>query len=64
MDDYLEVTGVTGDGIPEVLFHSGFKGASDSVMIEHILLYDASDADFRDKTQSNSTRPGHMDYVG
>ena len=40
MDDYLEIRDVTGEGGPEVLFHSGARGASDSSTLEHILRYD------------------------
>jgi hypothetical protein len=40
MDDYLEIRDVTGGGLPEVLFHSGSQGASDSLTLEHILHYD------------------------
>jgi hypothetical protein len=35
-DDALEVRDVTGDGAPEVLFHSGFTGVSDFVRETHI----------------------------
>src|SRR3954465_5806562 len=31
VDDVLEVRDVTGDGVPEVVFHTGFQGVSDSV---------------------------------
>jgi hypothetical protein len=48
MDDYLEIRDVTGDGIPEVLFHSGSKGYSDSATAEHILRYDTSKASATD----------------
>jgi len=48
MDDYLDIRDVTGDGIPEVLFHSGYEGTSDSVTIEHILRYDKPKASFSD----------------
>jgi hypothetical protein len=40
MDEYVEIRDVTGDGNPEVLFHSGSEGASDSSTLEHILHYD------------------------
>jgi len=39
-DDYLEIRDVTNDGVPEVLFHSGFEGASDATTLEHVLFYD------------------------
>ena len=48
MDDYLEVRDVTGDNMPEVLFHSGTVGASDSVAAEHILQYDQSTQSVKD----------------
>jgi hypothetical protein len=38
-DDYLEILDVTADRVPEVLFHSGTQGASDSLTAEHILQY-------------------------
>lgn len=37
MDDALEARDVTDDGIPEVLFHSGFVGASDFSKHEHVI---------------------------
>jgi hypothetical protein len=40
MDEYLEIRDVTGEGSPQVLFHSGSQGASDSSTLEHILRYD------------------------
>ena len=39
-DDYLEIRDVTGDGRPEILFHSGTEGASDASKVEHVLHYD------------------------
>jgi hypothetical protein len=39
-DEYLEIRDVTDQGSPEVLFHSGSRGASDSSTQEHILRYD------------------------
>ena len=48
MDDYLELKDVTNDGVPEVLFHSGFQGASDSSALEHVLLYGGSKVSFTD----------------
>jgi len=48
MDDFLEVRDVTRDGIPEILYHSGYRGASDSTTIEHILRYDKSRVSFTD----------------
>jgi hypothetical protein len=47
-DDYLEIRDVTNDGVPEVLFHSGFEGASDATTLEHILFYDKLGASFVD----------------
>jgi hypothetical protein len=40
VDDFLELRDVTGDAVPEVLFHSGFEGVSDAVADEHVLHYD------------------------
>jgi hypothetical protein len=61
IDDFLELRDVTGDGIPEVLFHSGFQGASDSVAHEHVLRYDPAHramTDIADKQFSNSGTHG------
>lgn len=48
MDDYLEVRNLKEDGIPQVLFHSGYRGASDSETFEHLLFYDRSKVSFAD----------------
>jgi hypothetical protein len=40
MDDLLEVRDVTGDGAPEIRFHSSVQGASGFVEPEHIISYD------------------------
>jgi len=40
MDDQLEIKDLGHVGVPEVLFHSGFAGASSSTTLEHILYYD------------------------
>lgn len=48
MDDYLEIKDVTHDGVPEVLFHSGFEGASSSTTLQHILYYDKLGTSFAD----------------
>ncbi len=37
VNDDLMAMDVTGDGIPEVLFDSGFQGMSDSVHVHHVL---------------------------
>jgi hypothetical protein len=39
IDDTLEAKDVTGDGIPEVLFHSGSVGASDFSTYEHVIYH-------------------------
>jgi len=39
-DDFLELRDVTGDGVPEVLFHTGFQYATGSLANEHVLHYD------------------------
>ena len=57
-DDYLEIRSVTNDGFPEVLFHSGSKGASDSITIEHILFYDKLGASFFDIALSSFYNSG------
>lgn len=46
MDDYLEAKDVTNDGIPEVLYHSGFLGASNSYTHENIIRYDPASRSF------------------
>jgi len=48
MDDVLEVRDVTGDGVSEVVFHSGTRGASDSHVPVHIIHYDKTKSTFRD----------------
>jgi hypothetical protein len=48
MDDYLEIQDLTRDGVPQVLFHSGYRGVSDSETFEHILFYSKSNASFAD----------------
>jgi hypothetical protein len=48
MDDYLELRNLTQDRVPQVLFHSGYRGASDGETFEHILAYDKSKAAFAD----------------
>jgi len=40
IDDYLELKDFGRVGVPEVLFHSGTIGASDSTTLEHVLYYD------------------------
>jgi hypothetical protein len=48
MDDGLEIRDVTGDSVPEILFHSGTEGASDHLVREHVLKYDRARASFTD----------------
>jgi hypothetical protein len=52
MDDYLELRDVTNDGVPEVIFHSGSQGASDSYTAEHVLLFRRSTNSFSDISRS------------
>ena len=40
IDDYLELKDFGQVGVPQLLFHSGSKGASDSTTLEHVLYYD------------------------
>ncbi len=47
MDDALDMRDVTNDGMSEIIFHSGFMGASDWTTLEHILQYH-SDNSFSD----------------
>jgi hypothetical protein len=48
VDDYLELRDVTGDGLPQVLFHTWFPGMSDHLMLEHVLRWKDSDSAFTD----------------
>jgi hypothetical protein len=48
MDDELEIKDVPNDGIPELLFHSGFQGASDHQTFEHVLRYEKAHRSFTD----------------
>jgi hypothetical protein len=48
IDDELVIHDLTGDGIPEIIFHSGSEGASDYIRLEHILRYDAPKHSFTD----------------
>lgn len=43
IDDVLEARDVTGDGTPEILFHSGEKGASDWTTYQHVLYRQPDD---------------------
>jgi hypothetical protein len=58
VDAYLDITDVTGDGIPEILFHSGSVGVSDSVTNEHILRYSAASNSFTDISVDQFYRSG------
>ncbi len=48
VDDVLESKDVTGDGIPELLFHTGSQGASDWWTKEHVIYRVPGSSDFRD----------------
>jgi hypothetical protein len=48
IDDELAIKAITGDGIPEIIFHSGSEGASDFFRLEHILRYDPAKHSFTD----------------
>lgn len=48
MDDNLEIRNVTNDTAPDVLFHSGYEGASDSAVFERVIRYDNSRDSFTD----------------
>ena len=48
MDDYLEIKHVTNGEVPQILFHSGFQGASGFTNLEHFLRYDNPKATFTD----------------
>jgi hypothetical protein len=61
MDGDLDVRGVTGDDVPEILFHSGTRGASDWHTIEHILRYDRPRATFVDITTEPLYHSGRHD---
>jgi len=58
VDAYLDLTHITGDGIPEILFHSGYQGVSDSVTYEHILHYNASSNAFSDVSREEFNSSG------
>lgn len=51
MDDDLDVRDVTGDKVPEIIFHSGFSEASDYTTLEHILQFNESKNSFTDSTR-------------
>jgi hypothetical protein len=50
MDYTLTVQDVTGDGVPEIIFHSGTRAASDWFRVEHILSFDRTNNSFVDIT--------------
>ena len=57
MDDLLELRDVTGDHVPEIIFHAGDRGASDFVSQVHVLQYRPAIGrfvDIRDKGFSES----------
>jgi hypothetical protein len=48
MDDLLDLRDVTGDHIPEIIFHAGFRAATDWESEVHVIQYDKAGATFRD----------------
>ncbi|MBV9399610.1 MAG: hypothetical protein JO062_16625 [Bryobacterales bacterium] len=48
IDAYLDIADVTGNAVPEILFHSGFQAVSDSTTYDHILSYNAASHTFSD----------------
>lgn len=63
MDEDLRILDVTGDGVPEVLFHSGSRGASDWNSIEHILRYERSTDAFKDITTTGFDHSGRHGFA-
>lgn len=58
VDDVLEARDVTNDGVPEIIFHSGYVGASDAVSLNRILYYDPIARGYRDITDKNFSNSG------
>jgi hypothetical protein len=48
MDDHLEISDVTNDHAPEILFHSGYVAVSDAATHEHIVSYNKTKKAFSD----------------
>jgi hypothetical protein len=63
IDDYLKLQDLGHDGVPEVLFHSGTVGASDSATLEHILYYDNLDNSFVDVSPASFYRSGRHGFA-
>jgi hypothetical protein len=55
LDDQLLVTDVTGDGRPEAIFHSGSRGVSDQLNVEHIISWDPRTKRFTDIASADFT---------
>ena len=53
IDDKLDIRDVTGDRVPEVIFHSGYTGGSDRSIFEHILWFNRSKDSFIDVARKN-----------
>lgn len=53
IDNTLLVKDVTGDGSTEIIFHSGFMGASDWVTLEHVMRHDKQMDGFADIRAEN-----------
>lgn len=62
IDDYLELKDFGRVGIPEVLFHSGTIGASDSTTLEHVLYYDKLGNSFVDLAPASFYHSGRHDF--
>jgi hypothetical protein len=62
IDDYLEIKDFDQVGCPEVLFHSGSKGASDSITLEHVLYYDKLGNSFVDRAPASFYRSGRYGF--
>jgi hypothetical protein len=63
MDGDLRILDVTGDGVPEILFHSGTQGASDEISIEHILRYERLTESFKDITATGFYHSGRHGFA-
>ena len=62
IDDYLELKDFGQVGVPEVLFHSGSKGASDSTTLEHVLYYDKLGNSFVDLAPASFYHSGRHGF--
>ena len=59
----MQVRDVTGDGVPEVLFWSGYVGVINTIDEQHVIRYDESERRFRDVRRQSFWR-GNWDDIG